>query len=77
MDYYKKQYDIDVKDLEQPLLLSRLKTRIRGQEVCVHLTRVSYRSVISELVKKNHLKGKTFCKGNIKLRVIVLPSSVC
>lgn len=31
-DYYKKHYDIDIRDLGQPLLLSRLKTRIRGQE---------------------------------------------
>jgi aubergine-like protein len=31
-DYYKKQYAIDIKDLGQPLLLSRLKTKIRGKD---------------------------------------------
>jgi hypothetical protein len=36
-DYYKKQYDVNIQDLEQPLLLNRMKTRIRGQkDVCMN-----------------------------------------
>ncbi|KDR12118.1 piwi-like protein Ago3 [Zootermopsis nevadensis] len=31
-DYYKKHYDIDIQDLEQPLLLNRMKVRIRGHQ---------------------------------------------
>jgi hypothetical protein len=40
-DYYKKQYAIDIKDFGQPLLLSRLKVKIRGRDVRMNLTRVS------------------------------------
>jgi hypothetical protein len=32
-DYYKKHYDINIRDMEQPLLLNRMKNRIRGQGV--------------------------------------------
>jgi hypothetical protein len=35
-DYYKKQYDINIQDLEQPLLLNRIKSKISGQGVCMN-----------------------------------------
>lgn len=38
VQYYKSQYSIDIKDLKQPLLISREKKRVPGQTEKVEFT---------------------------------------
>lgn len=38
MQYYKTQYNIDIKDLKQPLLISREEKRVPGQKEKVTFT---------------------------------------
>ena len=35
IDYYKKNYDIDIRDSNQPLLIHRSKTKVQGEQVRV------------------------------------------
>lgn len=78
VDYYKKQYDITVRDLKQPLLLSRKSLRISGEpekrEVCfLMLPELCCLTGLEDKMRKNYTVMKdlaTFTKLSPYQRVL-------
>lgn len=63
VDYYKKQYNIDVKDKNQPLLLSRQELRISGEKekreyVFCLLPELAYLTGLDDKMRKNYIVMK-------------------
>ncbi|KAK4035484.1 hypothetical protein OUZ56_027572 [Daphnia magna] len=57
VDYYKKQYNIDIKDKGQPMLLNRLKKKMQGKEdetvlVCL-VPELCYLTGLDDRLRKN------------------------
>lgn len=52
-DYYKQQYNLDIKDISQPMLLSKIKKRQSGMEV-----KIIFMNQIFDMLKMRRFKKR-------------------